>query len=103
MMKRVISSFTVSACLLLPSAGLALAANPHTGGLTGQPSQTCQNFPTYLAVTPGSSFNSPGSAFNPGGQADSVYFGAQPQNSSNPKSVAQYDVACLQQSQHNPS
>jgi len=31
--------------------------------------------------------------------APSVYAGTQPQNSKNPKSVAQYDVACFQVSQ----
>jgi hypothetical protein len=35
-----------------------------------------------------------------GGLAGSVYAGQQPQNSNNPHSVAQYDVACFQVSQH---
>jgi hypothetical protein len=29
-----------------------------------------------------------------------MYAGSQPQNSNNPKSVSQYDVACFQVSQH---
>jgi hypothetical protein len=37
-----------------------------------------------------------GSAFNPSGTAGSQYAGQQPQNSTNPKSVSQYDVACYQ-------
>ncbi|MEU5938961.1 hypothetical protein ABZ807_07180 [Micromonospora sp. NPDC047548] len=37
-----------------------------------------------------------GSAFNPDGIAGMHYAGEQPQNSKNPKSVAQYDVACFQ-------
>ncbi len=99
-MKKTVSLLAISACLLVSSGEVVFATDPHTGGSTGQPSQTCQNFPTYPAVTPGNSFNSPGSAFNPNGKADSVYAGAQPQNSNNSHSVAQYDVACLQ---HNPS
>ena len=97
-MKRSVICLATVATLLLPIATTAFAADPHTGGSTGQPSQTCQNFPTYPAVTPGNSFNAPGSAFNPNGQAGSVYAGTQPQNSKNPKSVSQYDVACFQQS-----
>ena len=102
-MKHIVSSLAIIACLLVPTAGMVFADNVHTGGATGQPGQTCQNFTTYPAVTPGNTFNAGGSAFNPGGQADSVYAGAQMQNSGNSKSVAQYDVACFQQNQHNPS
>ena len=43
----------------------------------------------------------PSSAFNPTGNAGSHYAGTQPQNSKNPKSVSQYDVAGFQQS-HRP-
>lgn len=63
----------------------------------GQPSQNCQGATNYPADTPGNSFNAPGSAFDPNGVADSKYAGTQPQNSKNPKSVAQYDVACSNQ------
>ncbi len=69
-----------------------LAASP---GTQGQPNQSCQAQPS----TPGNSTNAPGSAFNPNGQAGSVYAGTQPQNSNNPNSVSQYDVACFQVSQ----
>lgn len=41
-----------------------------------------------------------GSAFNPAGTAGSVYAGQQAQNSTNPASVSQYDVACFQQPRH---
>jgi len=37
-----------------------------------------------------------GSAFNPSGVAGTRYAGQQPQNSRNPMSVSQYDVACFQ-------
>ncbi len=68
----------------------AFAASP---GTQGQPSQSCQ----VTTVTPGSAAGAPGSAFNPGGTAGGVYAGTQPQNSNNTHSVAQYDVACFQQ------
>jgi hypothetical protein len=73
--------------------GAAFAANPPGNG---QPNQSCQD----VGVTPGHAANAPGSAFNPTGTAGTVYAGQQPQNSNNPKSVSQYDVACLQVSQH---
>jgi hypothetical protein len=63
----------------------------------GKPNQSCQAGANYPANTPGNSFNAPGSAFNPNGVADSKYAGTQPQNSKNPNSVAQYDVACTNQ------
>lgn len=77
----------------------ATGTNTSNNGISrhGQPSQTCQNAANYPADTPGNTFNSPGSAFDPNGKADSKYAGTQPQNSKNPKSVAQYDVACSNQ------
>jgi len=57
---------------------------------TGQPNASCEATPN----PPGNSASAPGSAFNPDGKAGTVYAGEQPQNSKNPKSVSQYDVAC---------
>src|SRR2546423_2397519 len=78
-------------------AGLALPATSafaDSTGTPGQPSQSCQSsFPTGPLTPQG--FNTTGFA-----QADSVYAGSQPQNSSNPKSVSQYDVACFQAASH---
>jgi hypothetical protein len=65
----------------------------------GQPSQTIGT--TFPTTTPGNAANAPGSAFNPDGNAGTHYAGNAPQNSNNPKSVAQYDVAGFQQYQHN--
>jgi hypothetical protein len=54
---------------------------------------------------PGNTASAPGSALNepidtsPGGVAGGVSTGPQPQNSNNPHSVAQYDVACCEVSQ----
>jgi hypothetical protein len=62
---------------------------------TGQPNQTCGS--ATAPNTPGHAASAPGSAFNPNGKAGMVYAGTQPQNSKNPTSVAQYDVACSHQ------
>ena len=99
-MKHVITRLTLCAAFLLTSTGVALAANPHTAGAKGQPSQTCGS--ASAPMTPGHAASAPGSAFNPNGHAGTVYAGTQPQNSKNPKSVAQYDVACFQNSQPHP-
>jgi hypothetical protein len=95
-MKRMITVAAIVGALLLPTAGTALAADPHTLGSTGQPSQSCQTTPPF----PGKTGTSPGSAFN--GSAGSVY--ANPGSrgglsSGNSQVVAQYDVACFQLSQ----
>ena len=104
---------SVAACILAASlAGPALAAGPgsapassgshasapsgtHTPGAFGQPNQSCGS--DSAPFTPGESMFAPGSAFNPGGIAGMMYAGQQPQNSRNPASVSQYDVACANQ------
>jgi hypothetical protein len=73
-------------------AGPAAAAGNPSG--TGQPSQECGEDDATLR--PGNSSSAAGSAFNPDGVAGTHYAGEQPQNSVNPKSVSQYDVACVQ-------
>ncbi len=95
-MKRFI---VISAILVILVAGLAVssftrvfAANP---GTQGQPNQSCQSvFPVASPLVP--------NGFNTGGfaTADTHYAGSQPQNSNNPNSVSQYDVACFQNSGH---
>jgi len=62
---------------------------------TGQPSQSCGS--ATAPETPGQAATARGSAFNPNGTAGQMYAGQQPQNSGNPKSVSQYDVACSHQ------
>ncbi len=76
--------------LTLGVAGAALA--------TGQPNQSCEDQP----MRPGHASDAPGSAFNPDGTAGTHYAGEQPQNSKNPKSVSQYDVACAKVSAARP-
>ena len=83
--------FLAMLVLVLPLSSV-LAASP---GTMGQPNQSCEDQTTR----PGMSASAPGSAFNPDGKAGTVYAGEQPQNSVNPKSVSQYDVACFQVSQ----
>jgi hypothetical protein len=95
-MKRLVATGSAIVALVLITAGSAFATDPHSGGSTGQPSQSCQAEPS----TPGHAASAPGSAFNPDGNAGTHYAGTQPQNSKNPNSVAQYDVACFQVSQH---
>jgi hypothetical protein len=59
---------------------------------TGQPGVECGE--EDALNRPGHAENARGSAFNPDGVAGQHYAGEQPQNSKNPKSVSQYDVAC---------
>lgn len=91
----------------LPIAGVMLFAVPVTTvyalnvhsvtGMKGQPGQTIGSAQTGNS-TPGNASSAPGSAFNPEGISGSHYAGTQPQNSRNPRSVSQYDVAGFQQS-----
>lgn len=85
--------------ILMAATAFALAAAPAFGAGnpsgTGQPSQACLS--STAPNEPGNAASAPGSAFNEnGGIAGSMYAGSQPQNSRNPTSVSQYDVACFQ-------
>ena len=91
MLKSLTCALAVSFLCSMP----AFAANPHTGGSTGQPNCSCGSNPS----PPGKSRTAPGSAFNTAGIAGTKYAGEQQQNSKNLKSVSQYDAACFQQSQ----
>jgi hypothetical protein len=75
------------------SSTVALAASP---GTKGQPNQSCQSVFPSGPLSP-SGFNTAGFA-----NAESKYAGSQPQNSNNPNSVSQYDVACFEVSQPHP-
>jgi hypothetical protein len=83
MTRRITLSFAFAMILALSATAPAMAA---------QPNQSCQAQP----MTPGNASSAPGSAFNTSGVAGTHYAGQQPQNSQNPKSVSQYDVACFQ-------
>ena len=93
MLRRLVLAITVSSAIILGGASAAFADST---GNTGQPNQSCQAQPS----TPGKAATAPGSAFNTNGVAGTVYAGTQPQNSTNPNSVSQYDVACFQVSNH---
>ena len=73
-------------------AGLTLTLLGGSIAFAGQPSVECDDF----SSTPGRSADASGSAFAEDGKSGTVYAGEQPQNSKNPKSVSQYDVACMQ-------
>jgi len=88
-LRKVVFGITLSSAIILGGASAAFADST---GTTGQPNQSCQAQPS----TPGNAATAPGSAFNTSGVAGSHYAGTQPQNSKNPTSVSQYDVACFQ-------
>lgn len=95
-MRVFVAAVAVAALSIFMATASAVAANPPG---TGQPSQTCLS--STAPSEPGQAANAAGSAFNEnGGIAGSMYAGSQPQNSKNPTSVSQYDVACFQVSQH---
>ena len=89
MRKAMIVSLVLVFALLLTFASVGTV-------IAGQPNQSCEEQP----LRPGNSSTAPGSAFNPDGVAGTHYAGEQPQNSKNPNSVSQYDVACYQVSNH---
>ena len=95
MARRLLLSIGGAALALSVVAGPAAAGNPSPTG-TGPPSQSCQDQLTNGGMTPGNSANSPGSPFNEPGFGSQ--FGGTGGLNYSPKS--QYDVACLQGTQH---
>ena len=104
-MKQLLTSLTIGACLVLPSAGVVLAANPHpsTTTGTGQPGSNngiaCNT--GSVGGGPGGSANGLGSPFNP--SVTPPYAGnpgnptsAPGTNANTAHAVSQYDVACFQ-------
>ena len=88
MIRQGIVGVALGLSLTVGVAGAVLAAANPSG--SGQPNQECED------ARPGHADSAPGSAFNPDGNAGTHYAGEQPQNSKNPHSVSQYDVACFQ-------
>jgi len=88
--KKLLVAIAVVAALFVVVVEGASAGNPSG---TGQPSQSCQAEPTGPK---GITSTTNGFAT----RAVNVYAGSAPQNSNNPKSVSQYDVACYQVSIH---
>jgi len=91
-MRKLVVTITVISAVFAFAVASAFAGNPSPTG-TGQPTQSCQAEPTG---PPGITSTTNGFATT----AVHVYAGTQPQNSSNPRSVSQYDVACFQVSTH---
>jgi len=91
-MRRALITGLVLAVLAL---GTAWPAQADSTGTPGQPSQSCQAFFGDAGPFTPQGFNTAGFA-----HATTVYAGSQPQNSHNPKSVSQYDVACFQAASH---
>jgi hypothetical protein len=73
----------------------SLPVYANSTGTPGQPGQSCQAFFGDAGPFTPRGFNTTGFM-----HATTVYAGSQPQNSNNPKSVSQYDVACFQASLH---
>ena len=94
MIRKIVLGICLSGALMV-AGGVSVFADSNPNG-TGQPSQSCQAQP----ASPGNAANTSAAAFNPTGTAATHYAGTQPQNSNNPNSVSQYDVACFQVSQH---
>jgi hypothetical protein len=88
MIRQGIVGVALGLSLTVGVAGVVLGAANPSG--QGQPSVECED------VRPGHADSAPGSAFNEDGNAGTHYAGEQPQNSQNPHSVSQYDVACFQ-------
>ena len=91
-MRKLLAAIVVIAALFAVVVGGAFAGSGNPNG-TGQPSQSCEDQPTG---PPGITSTTNGFAT----QAVNVYAGSAPQNSNNPNSVSQYDVACYQVSTH---
>jgi hypothetical protein len=90
MKRTIILPALITAFVALSPVGVALADNPHDGNpsATGQPGKEESDNPD--AKPPGHSSDG---FLN---VATQHYAGEQPQNSKNPKSVSQYDVAGFQ-------
>lgn len=107
-MKHVLVSLAIGACLLLPSAGVALGAgppvkpaqNPTTGQHGSNHGFSCTTSGAGIN-TPGNAVAAPGSPFDPTGKAGAVYAGnpgtASAEHANSTAAVAQYDVACMHQ------
>src|SRR5438067_9757100 len=97
-MNRLVVMCVIVAALTAPAAPVFAAATD----ATGQPGQSCLS--STAPNEPGNAASAPGSAFNEnGGIAGTVYANPTSQggtSSGNTHVVAQYDVACLQVSQH---
>jgi len=99
-MKHLIVSLTLGACMLVPSAGMTLAAGqPGTNAGVNCGTSTGPNIP---GGPTGGAATAKGAPFNTstGGTAGGVYanafHGTGSQQTTNPHATSQYDIACAQ-------
>ncbi len=90
-MRKFIVSGAVAGLLLV--GGPAFSATAYAGGSTGQPSQSCEEQSSAPA-----GFNSSG--FQDVADANYAGNGAGSLNGNTTTAISQYDVACLQVTQH---
>jgi hypothetical protein len=99
-MRRFLVTLTILSVLSFAVAGVALAADPHSGGSTGQPSITCEDQSSNPGGT--ETQTNAGAPFdNDAGVSGNVYANG-PDNGHTATAVSQYDVACFQVSQPHP-
>ena len=100
MKRSVILPCLVTAFFALSPVGVALADNPHNTpsnpNPTGQPNQSLEAQPSHPPGFDTGAGTGQGATTKGFANAESHYAGSQPQNSNNPKSVSQYDVAAFQ-------
>lgn len=105
-MKRIITALLICGAAMVPTGGSALADNVHLfTNMSGQPDtggSIVNCGANGLVSTPGNAnpVNSMGSPFGSTAFAATKYAGSQSQNSNNPNSISQYDVACFQATMH---
>jgi hypothetical protein len=104
-MRRIVMAIALAAGAAFTVALPARADNVHmVTNTSGQPDAggsqvNCGS--NGLVSNPGNANQTNnGSPFSPNGIAGTKYAGSQPQNSNNPKSISQYDVACFQATMH---
>ena len=91
MVRKLLVVTAVVCALLVWMAGAALTSQSEHAG----PTQPELRGTTQYAGPARQLGRHPGSPFHDG-VSDGKYAGSQPQNSNNPNSVSQYDVACFQ-------
>lgn len=87
-MRKLLTILMLSLVMTLAATSAASADNPHSGGTTGRPNQSCED----LGTPPGHSASAPGNG--------SPFIGETSKAGSVYSPTSQYDVACFQQSMH---
>lgn len=99
MRKSLIAALIAGAVSLSASAAALATPSPNGPGQPGAPGTTCGS--PGATNTPGNAASAQGSPFNPNGNAGLHYAGnpgtASAAHSNSSHAVAQYDVACFQQ------